>query len=47
MKESLLISHAIAAPILPLYFNAEFFRTDFLIKRSDMSTWFYYTPFFT
>lgn len=27
--------------------HAEFFRTDFLIKRSDMSTWFYYTPFFT
>lgn len=58
MKESLLISQAIAAPILPIYFiggkcprapdpHAEFFRTDFLIKRSDMSTWFYYTPFFT
>lgn len=27
--------------------HAEFFRTDFLIKRSDMSTWLYYTPFFT
>ena len=26
--------------------HAEFFRTDLLIKRSDMSTWFYYTPFF-
>ncbi len=27
--------------------HAEFFRTNFLIKRSDMSTWLYYTPFYT
>ena len=27
--------------------RSEFFRKDFLIKRSDMSTWLYYTPFYT